>query len=213
MMTNIDFDQERKDLEAENERLRYLVGEKIGHPSARDLLDAEISRQLAEQKANGEKEFMSDEDVEGLISEVLKDHDENPNKYWKNLYRQIDDLVAQVAKLSNPMLQNNCMIDQTWFMKGTPVANLIKHAEGVYQAEVAAQNSKIKFGTDDNQQWFAHDVPFFGTVQIDRIEEHGLVEWDIHFNECWQGPFNSKQQCIQHLEECIAEKRQEVKEG
>ncbi|WP_171491665.1 hypothetical protein [Acinetobacter baumannii] len=25
--------------------------------------------------------------------------------------------------------------------------------------------------------------------------------------------FNSKQQCIQHLEECIAEKRQEVKEG
>ncbi len=72
---------------------------------------------------------------------------------------------------------------------------------------------KIKFGTDDNEHWFAYEVPFFGTVQIDRIEEHGLVQWDIHFNECWQGPFNSKQQCIQHLEECIAEKRQEVKEG
>ncbi|MFH4180358.1 hypothetical protein WDA55_20080, partial [Acinetobacter baumannii] len=116
-------------------------------------------------------------------------------------------------QIENLKLQNDCMIDQTWFMKGTPVANLIKHAEGVYKAEVAAQNSKIKFGTDDNEHWFAYEVPFFGTVQIDRIEEHGLVEWDIHFNECWQGPFNSKQQCIQHLEECIAEKRQEVKEG
>lgn len=110
-------------------------------------------------------------------------------------------------------LDNHCMIDQTWFMKGTPVRNLIKHAEGVYKAEVAAQNSKINFGTDDNEHWFAHEVPFFGTVQIDRIEEHGLVEWDIHFNECWQGPFNSKQRCIQHLEECISEKRQEAKEG
>lgn len=118
-------------------------------------------------------------------------------------------LKAYQDQIENLKLQNDCMIDQTWFMKGTPVANLIKHAEGVYQAEVAAQNSKIKFGTDDNQQWFAHDVPFFGTVQIDRIEEHGLVEWDIHFNECWQGPFNSKQRCIQHLEECIAEKHQE----
>ena len=118
-----------------------------------------------------------------------------------------------ISAIEGFTLENDCMIDQTWFMKGTPVANLIKHAEGVYKAEVAAQNSKIKFGTDDNQQWFAHDVPFFGTVQIDRIEEHGLVEWDIHFNECWQGPFNSKQKCIQRLEECIAEKRQEAQEG
>ncbi|MGR2827351.1 hypothetical protein FY048_17875 [Acinetobacter sp. 1124_18A] len=118
-----------------------------------------------------------------------------------------------ISAIEGFTLENDCMIEQTWFMKGTPVANLIKHAEDVYKAEVAAQNSKIKFGTDDNQQWFAHDVPFFITVQIDRIEEHGLVEWDIHFNECWQGPFNSKQRCIQHLEECIAEKRQEAKEG
>ncbi|HEN9529045.1 TPA: hypothetical protein U9I80_003436 [Acinetobacter baumannii] len=129
---------------------------------------------------------------------------------WK--YKE-NQLKAYQEQIENLKLQNDCMIDQTWFMKGTPVANLIKHAEGVYKAEVAAQNSKIKFGTDDNEHWFAYEVPFFGTVQIDRIEEHGLVEWDIHFNECWQGPFNSKQQCIQHLEECIAEKRQEVKEG
>ena len=69
--------------------------------------------------------------------------------------------------------------------------------------------SKIKFGTDDNEHWFADDVPFYGTVQIDRIEEHGLVEWDIHFNGCWQGPFNSKSECIKHLEECIKEEREQ----
>ncbi len=66
-------------------------------------------------------------------------------------------------------LKNDCMIGQTWFMKGSPVSVLIKHAEAVYKAEIVAQNSKIKFGTDDNEHWFAHDVPFFGTVQIDRI--------------------------------------------
>lgn len=109
-------------------------------------------------------------------------------------------------------LESDCMINQVWFMKGTPVANLIKHAEEVYKTEVIAQNSKIKFGIDDNKHWFAHDVPFFGRVQIDRIEEHGLVEWDIFFNECWQGPFNSKEECIKHLEECIAEQRAEAQE-
>ncbi|WP_252717713.1 hypothetical protein [Acinetobacter seifertii] len=118
-------------------------------------------------------------------------------------------LVEIREKLVHPLLQNDCMIGQTWFMKGTPVANLIKHSEKVYQAEAIAQNSKIKFGTDDNRSWFAHDVPFFGTVQMDQIEEHGIVEWDIHFNECWQGPFNSKARCIQHLEECIQEMREE----
>lgn len=108
------------------------------------------------------------------------------------------------------ILENDCMIDQTWFMKGSPVAALIKHAEDNYKATAVAQNSKIKFGTDDNEHWFAHDVPFFGRVQIDRIEEHGLVEWDIFFNECWQGPFNTKERAIQHLEECIAEKHEEM---
>lgn len=109
-------------------------------------------------------------------------------------------------------LKNDCMIGQNWFMKGSPVAALIKHAEDVYKAEVIAQNSKIKFGTDDNEHWFAHDVPFYGTVQIDRIEEHGLVEWDIYLNDCWQGPFNSKSECIKHLEECILEARAEAQE-
>ncbi len=122
--------------------------------------------------------------------------------------------IWQAAKANAvpPILENDCMIAQTWFMKGSSVAALIKHAEGVYKAEVAAQNSKIEFGTDDNEHWFAHDVPFFGTAQIDRIEEHGLVEWDIHFNDCWQGPFNSKSECIKHLEECILDQRAEAQE-
>lgn len=118
----------------------------------------------------------------------------------------------QAAK-AQAVLKNDCMIGQTWFMKNTPVSALIKHAEDVYKAETVAQNSKIEFGTDDNEHWFAHDVPFYGLVQIDRIEErHGLIEWDIHFNDCWQGPFNSKSECIKHLEECIAEQREEAQE-
>ena len=123
--------------------------------------------------------------------------------------------VWQAAKASAvpEKLKNDCMIGQTWFMQGTPVSALIQHAEKVYRAEAIAQNSKIEFGTDDNEHWFAHDVPFYGRVQIDRIEEHGLVEWDIYFNECWQGPFSSKQECIKHLEECIAEERQAMIEA
>ncbi|MFW2024318.1 hypothetical protein [Acinetobacter baumannii] len=118
-----------------------------------------------------------------------------------------------ISAIEGFTLENDCMIDQTWFMKGTPVANLIKHAEGVYQAEAVAQNSKIEFGTDDNEIWWAHDVPFFGRVQLQQFNEGGLIEWDIHLNGCWQGPFNTKAKAIQHLEECIAEKREEAKEG
>ena len=120
--------------------------------------------------------------------------------------------AATAQAVPEQTLESDCMINQVWFMKGTPVDSLIKHAEDIYKTEVIAQNSAIKFGTDDNEHWFAHDVPFFGRVQIDRIEEHGLVEWDIFFNECWQGPFDSKQKCIKHLEECIAEQRAEVQE-
>ncbi len=104
-------------------------------------------------------------------------------------------------------LENDCMIGQTWFMQGTPVSALIKHAEDIYKAEAIAQNSKIEFGTDDNEIWWAHDVPFYGTVQITWFKKD--QEWDIYFNECWQGPFDSKSACIQHLEECIKEQREE----
>lgn len=146
--------------------------------------------------------------------ELLMFHD-LPSLVWNRELELYEDPTTQLCWLTFlttiecNTLENDCMIGQMWFMKGTPVTNLIKHAEGVYKAEAIAQNSKIKFGTDDNRSWFAHDVPFFGTVQMDQIEEHGIVEWDIHFNECWQGPFNSKARCIQHLEECIQEMREE----
>ena len=102
------------------------------------------------------------------------------------------------------------MIGQTWFMKGTPVSALIKFAEDIYKSEAIAQNSKIKFGTDDNEVWWAHDVPYFGEVQMNWIKED--QEWDIYLDGCWQGPFNSKSECIKHLEECIAEQREEAQE-
>jgi len=138
---------------------------------------------------------------------------------WNENFELYDNNTTQLCWLTFLMtresitLDNHCMIDQTWFMKGTRVADLIKHAEGVYKAEAIAQNSKIQFGTDDNKTWWAHEVPFFGTVQLDQIEEHGLTEWDIYFNDCWQGPFSSKSKAIQHLEECIAEKRKEAKDA
>ncbi|WP_257232865.1 hypothetical protein [Acinetobacter sp. YH01006] len=135
---------------------------------------------------------------------------ETLNTGWVMWLRAKRDAKAQAVP--EQVLENNCMIGQAWFMRGTPVSALIKHAEKAYQAEVVAQNSKLEFGTDDNKHWFAHDVPFYGAVQIDLIEEHGLVEWDIHFNGCWQGPFDSKSECIKHLEECIAEEREAARE-
>lgn len=139
---------------------------------------------------------------------------------WNHELELYEDEKTQLCWLTwvtrdsqSQTLKNDCMIGQTWFMKGSPVAALIKHAEKVYKAEAVAQNSKIEFGTDDNEHWFAHDVPFYGTVQIDRIEEHRFVEWDIHFNDCWQGPFDSKSACIKHLEDCIQEEREEGLEG
>lgn len=132
--------------------------------------------------------------------------------WYKAQARQLWDFwqASKAQAVSKIVLQNDCMIDQTWFMKGSSLSALITYAENNYKAEVVSQNSKIEFGTDDNEHWFAHDVPFFGDVQIDRIEEQGLVEWDICMNGCWQGPFNSKSECIQHLEECIREQQQEL---
>ncbi len=147
-------------------------------------------------------EFSEDEDKE-LAFEVL-------NTDWV-MWLRAKRAKAQVVP--EQVLKNHCMVGQTWFMKGTLVSELIRRAESIYKAEVVSQNSKIKFGTDDNETWWAHEVPFYGTVQIDRIEEHGLVEWDIHFNGCWQGPFGSKSECIKHLEECIAEEREESQES
>ncbi len=169
MMTNINFEQERKDFEAH--AIKFFKSNEVFEVKNDSYIYDEII-------------FMWD----CWINRAKKQHE-------------------------SQLLENDCMIDQTWFMKGTSIANLIKHAENVYKAEVAAQNSKIEFGTDDNEHWFAHEVPFFGKVQISKFNENGLIEWDIHFSECWQGPFESKSRCIQHLEECIAEKREEAKEG
>lgn len=130
-------------------------------------------------------------------------------KTWLPMNETILKLQHQVYATTT--LENDCMIGQVWFMKGTPVSALIKNAEKAYKAEVVAQNSKIEFGTDDNETWWAHDVPFYGTVQMNWIKED--QEWDIFFNECWQGPFQSKSKCIQHLEECIHEQREEQAQG
>lgn len=128
------------------------------------------------------------------------------------LFEQQQLEIESLKAKSEPVLENNCMIGQLWFPKGTPVSALIKHAEDEYKAKAIAQNSQIKFGTDDNEHWFAHDVPYFGRVQISKLNEDGFVEWDICLNGCWHGPFSSKARCIQHLQECIQERNEEVEQ-
>lgn len=162
-------------------------------------------------------DIQRDDAFEEAYGEICKPCIARPyprNELGEYIFKEIHEahMLWQAAKAVPAILENNCMINQTWFIKGTSTTALIKHAEEIYKAEAIAQNSKIQFGTDDNEHWFAHDVPFFGRVQIDRIEEHGLVEWDIFFNECWQGPFNTKSKCIRHLEECIQEMREESQE-
>ncbi|ENV91127.1 hypothetical protein F938_03626 [Acinetobacter bereziniae LMG 1003 = CIP 70.12] len=158
-----------------------------------------------------EKELFKKSFVKGTIYD-LSEHpssethpydfaDKNTNERWLGWLDHATE---------NLNLKSDCMIGHTWFMKGSPVSALIKHAEEIYKAEVIAQNSKIKFGTDDNEVWWAHDVPYFGEVQMNWIKED--QEWDIYLDGCWQGPFNSKSECIQHLEECIQEKREEDQE-
>ena len=145
-----------------------------------------------------------------FVKGTFYDLSEHPNKYT-HPYDFTDEKTNERwlgwldHAMENLYLKSDCMIGQTWFMKGTPVSALIKYAEETYRAEAVAQNSKIKFSTDNNENWFAHDVPFFGTVQI--LKEFN--EWDIYFGDCWQGPFNSKSECIQHLEVCIQEKKEE----
>lgn len=134
--------------------------------------------------------LVNEQDVEQLFDPYGKWLSTNMDHLLKSLENLVDPnttdiievagrLIWKTAQAVPETLKNDCMIGQTWFMKGTSVSALIEYAENVYKAEAVAQNSKIEFGTDDNEHWFAHDVPFYGTVQIDRIEEHGLVEWEF----------------------------------
>lgn len=163
--------------------------------------------------------FGADHNMEGCTFTEIVERMFTKIEQMKTQVNTLDEMLlnqgealgqAKAQAVPEQTLTSDCMINKLWFMKGTPVANLIKHAEEVYKAEVIAQNSKIKFGTDDNEVWWAHDVPYYGEVQMNWIKED--QEWDIFFNGCWQGPFDSKQECIKHLEECIAEQRAEAQE-
>lgn len=156
-------------------------------------------------------EFIRDEAFEESYSQICKPIIARPyprNEKGEYIYKEIHEAYLMwQASQANAVLKDDCMIGKHWYPKGTPVSALINRAKRDYKTEVAAQNSKIKFGTDDNEIWWAHDVPYFGTVQMDYIKSDD--EWDIYFGECWQGPFSSKSRCIQHLEECIQEKKEE----
>lgn len=61
----------------------------------------------------------------------------------------------------------------------------------------------------DTNQWSTETVEF-GLVIIEELcDEDGdfnFGEWDICIDDCWQGPFSSKFDCLNHLTECIKDK-------
>lgn len=62
----------------------------------------------------------------------------------------------------------------------------------------------------DDDYWEAKTS--LGLVALHCVEEgwgDEFEEWDICINDCWQGPFDSRYDCIQHLKVCIKEHEEE----
>lgn len=133
-----------------------------------------------------------------LLSVSLSVFDKTTNQVCAEL--QIKDSVKRMIGLGQRFNDQSQRLEDLQF----------RYEKLKAEKEAVLKIVNKQFNTDDNVHWFAHEVPHYGTVQISRLEEHGLVEWDIHFNECWQGPFSTKQLCIQHLMDCIAEETGET---
>lgn len=112
---------------------------------------------------------------------------------------------ASIRRESLELLENDCLIGHTLFAKGTPKKDLIKYAENAHKARIVESNSKIKF-EGKSPEWCAHNVPFFGRVQLERVDEdEGFSEWVIFLGGHWQGPFSTRADAIEYLEERIKE--------
>lgn len=64
--------------------------------------------------------------------------------------------------------------------------------------------------TCDTDQWCC-ETKEFGCVILQCIDDGDgdeFEEWDICINDCWQGPFDSRHECIEHLKVCIKEKEE-----
>ncbi len=103
------------------------------------------------------EEFESLQDIRGIIQNGFQfnselnqyfhlDHVNHRLNYAFLMGAWMAWQASKAQAVPEQVLENDCMIGQTWFMKGTSVSALIKHAEGVYKAEAIAQNSKIEFG-------------------------------------------------------------------
>lgn len=135
---------------------------------------------------------MNREDIKALALANGFSLKEQPNGEM-DLNPYVYQFAEALAKKSqeSAVLEHDCMIGYTWVSK----------------------KSKIQFRTDDNEHWWAHDVPYYGTVQLSKTIEHGITEWDMPLDGCWQGPFSSIEKAIVHLEECIKEKREESEDA
>lgn len=84
------------DQAAEIKRLEYMLGNKGEHPHLKSYLEAEVHRRHEEKKTSPGYKPMSKEDIEQLIKEVVDDCEQNPDKYQRNLYQQVDDLQKRL---------------------------------------------------------------------------------------------------------------------
>lgn len=76
----------------------------------------------------------------------------------------------------------------------------------------------IDWQQDGENRWVA-EVPFFEVVILECFndgEGDDFEEWDIYFGgecDCWQGPFDSRYECIRHLMECIKQQESQDLKG
>ena len=63
----------------------------------------------------------------------------------------------------------------------------------------------------DDDLWIT-ETEEFGTVTLQCVDDGDgdeFEEWDICIDGCWQGPFSTEYDCIQHLKACVKEARGE----
>ena len=59
-----------------------------------------------------------------------------------------------------------------------------------------------------NHDSWTNNSTLFGLVTLECVDDGSgdeFEEWDIHFNNCWQGSFFCRHDAIEHLKACIKE--------
>lgn len=97
--TNKLFEETIDQKDAEIKRLEYMLGDKGEHPQLRAYIDAEIHRRYTETFKSPNHESIPKDEIEQLVKEVVDEFNQNPQKYERNLYKQVDNLVERNKNL------------------------------------------------------------------------------------------------------------------